>query len=102
MSDYALSFRATAELDVARAAEWYEQERVGLGEEFLDEFDATCSRVLANPLVSPIINKRRSVRRKMFKRFPYRVFYTVDERHIIVLAVVHCHRGDPIWKKRVE
>ena len=42
-------FRQDAEIDVADAAAWYENQSAGLGDEFLDEILATCNSIAENP-----------------------------------------------------
>ena len=42
---YAVRLRPEAELDLAGAASWYEQQRRGLGQEFLDEFLALINKL---------------------------------------------------------
>ena len=42
-------FRTEAESDIADAAAWYENQRVGLGVEFLDEILKTCDSIAENP-----------------------------------------------------
>lgn len=39
-----------ADLDIAATIEWYEEERAGLGQEFLDELRATYDRLADAPL----------------------------------------------------
>jgi hypothetical protein len=40
-----LVFHPNVELELTEAVDWYETQRVGLGDEFLDEYDATLARV---------------------------------------------------------
>jgi hypothetical protein len=54
--------RPEAELDLAEAAEWYEEQRPGLGQEFLDEVLATFSTIAERPSMFAIVY--RSTRRR--------------------------------------
>jgi hypothetical protein len=36
----------------------------------------------------------------MLTRFPYGVFFAVDDDEVLVLAVVHLHRHPDTWKNR--
>ena len=47
--------RPEAEQDLAEAARWYEQQRPGLGLEFLDEALATFSAIAERPLASAAV-----------------------------------------------
>jgi hypothetical protein len=53
--------RPEAEEDLAESAAWYEQQRSGLGQEFLDEALATCFAIADIPNGFAVIH--RSVRR---------------------------------------
>ncbi|MGH8247117.1 MAG: type II toxin-antitoxin system RelE/ParE family toxin [Gammaproteobacteria bacterium] len=58
-----------AEFDVADAVAWYEDQRIGLGAELLDELDSVLRRVVATPFQFPQIGNQ--VRRALLSRFPY-------------------------------
>jgi hypothetical protein len=52
---YRLRIRLAAEVDVAEAAQWYNERQLGLGEKFIREVDEAIVRILENPLAFPII-----------------------------------------------
>jgi len=55
---YRLVVEAVVEDDVRAAFQWYEGERAGLGQEFLNELTATYDRVRAGPLKYQILRLR--------------------------------------------
>ena len=62
-----------AQLDIEAAYGWYEDRRVGLGEEFLNSVDACIEGIRRSPeLHAPI---HRAYRRGLLRRFPYAVYY---------------------------
>ena len=87
-----------ADLDVAAAFEWYENERAGLGHEFLDELRATYDRVADGPLKYQHL--RSGIRRALVHRFPYGVYFAVEDDVIVVLAVLHASRDPAEWQRR--
>ncbi len=93
-----LVLRVQAEVDIDEAASWYEVERAGLGVNFIQDVNFLLERVEENPFQFPVVHGE--TRRAMTKRFPYGVFFTVDDEEILVLAVVHLHRHPDAWKKR--
>ena len=93
-----LILRPAAAADVEEAFSWYEQQRPGLGEEFLDSVDAGLREIGAYPLRQAIIF--RDTRRLLLKRFPYAVFYRVYPRIIVVVACMHGRRDPLRWKAR--
>lgn len=49
--------RPEAEQDLADAATWYEGQREGLGQEFLDEAAATFSAIAERPLMCAVVHR---------------------------------------------
>lgn len=95
----AFIIRPEAEEDLAEARRWYEGRREGLGDEFLEQVDAAFERVRRMPLVPAL--KYRDARRVLLKRFPYAVFYAVDDEQITVIAVYHTSRDPRGWQSHV-
>ncbi len=93
-----LIVRPEAERDLLEAASWYEDERPGLGEQFLAEVDTLLSRVAEHPSQFPEI--RDGVRRGIHRRFPYCVYFVAEPEVVVVLAVLHMHRHPDKWRGR--
>ena len=93
-----LLVRPAAAADIEEAYRWYERQRVGLGEEFLDALDATLKDIAAHPAAYAVIH--REARRALLHRFPYGVFYRLHGETIIVVACMHGRRHPKRWKGR--
>jgi len=91
-------YRKKARVDFYEAADWYEEQSSGKGQEFLDDFLKTLQKIRSNPDTYRKVYKNS--RRIQFGKFPYYVIYTVGKKVIYVLAVYHNKRDDT-WKKRV-
>ncbi len=91
-------FRPAAARDISSAYAWYEGEREGLGEEFLEEVHSTIAAVLAAPEVYPTLH--RQTRRALVHRFPYGLFYRVVDDLVVFVACTHTHRNPETWKRR--
>lgn len=92
-----LIVRPEAEQDLSEAFHWYERRRTGLGHDFLLQVDAGFRFLERTPLVFPAIYRR--IRRHLIKRFPYKIFYLVEETTVVILAVVYSGR-DPQWIRK--
>ena len=90
--------RPEAEEDMAAARDWYEQQRAGLGDEFIDEADRLFARLAATPEMHQVVLK--DVRRGKLRRFPYVVYYRVRAKRVEVLAVMHGRRDPSAWHDR--
>jgi plasmid stabilization system protein ParE len=87
-----------AEEELEAAALWYEERQPGLGDDFLDEFERTLCRIVAQP---ERWHRIRSESRKLnFHRFPYAIVYEVHTDQIFITAVMHLHRRPFYWAHR--
>ncbi len=90
--------RAEAEGDLAEAGSWYEEQQEGLGQQFLDEALVALESIGAKPMLYPSVG--RNTRRAVMRRFPFGVYYRVEESLIVVIAVMHGSRDPKRWKSR--
>jgi toxin ParE1/3/4 len=92
------------EMDAADAAVWYDDQRIGLGEEFLDELKVVLDRVRQAPEQAARLEHYsglRNVRRYLLKRFPYVVVFVCQPHEVVVVAVSHARRRPLYWLKRL-
>ena len=82
----------TAKADAERAAHWLDEQRPGLGHEFLLLMDDALARIAAYPGSWAVF--RKPFRRVILHRFRYAIVYVVRPKQIDVVAVMHCRR-DP-------
>jgi plasmid stabilization system protein ParE len=93
-----VSFRPLAQDDVDDGLSWYGAEQPALALRFAESLDAVVFKVADTPFQFPTVYGE--VRRALLGRFPYGVFFTVQNDTIHVLAVVHLHRHPDSWKTR--
>ena len=79
--------RPAAEDDLRGARDWYQEQRPGLGVEFMDEVSAAMTHLALHPELSPPYY--RSFRRILLHRFPYKIFYQVLQDRIVIFRVLH-------------
>lgn len=82
--------RPNAEADLQAAQSWYESQRVGLGDELLDEIRRSVRRLESDPERRPFYY--RDFRRLLTRRFPYKLFYRVEGDRVIVFRILHAKR----------
>ena len=88
-----------AELDIAEAYGWYENRRIGLGEEFLSSVDACLEGIRRQPELYAAVYQ--TYRRALIRRFPYAVFYEYAEGRVTVYSVFHTSRNPEKWRQRL-
>ncbi len=94
---YEIEIRSLATIETLEAYDWYEQQREGLGLEFLNELEKFYSILLHNPNTHSYY--QRPVRQGKINRFPYTVIYEVFKTRIVIYSVF-MGKQDPI-KKRI-
>lgn len=90
--------RPEAEADLDEVCRWYNQQREGLGADFLLCFEEALEKIRRNPEIYPTVYKR--LRRGLIRRFPYGVFYLVEEEEITIVGVFHGRRDPRRWESR--
>ena len=80
-----------AERDLATARAWYDGRRAGLGDEFLDEVLLAMAELEREP--ERLRLYYRDFRRLRLRRFPYKIFYQVLGRRIVVFRVLHARQA---------
>jgi plasmid stabilization system protein ParE len=88
-----------AELDITEAYGWYEQRGFGLGEAFMSSVEASLQGIRRFPSMWPIIHEGH--RRCLVRRFPYAMFYKLEESRVTVYAVFHTSRDPEKWRQRL-
>lgn len=94
----AIVVRPEAEAEIAEAYQWYEDQSVGLGLEFLRALDASLSAIQRFPASYAVVHKE--IRRAVLRRFPYSVYYLYENDTIAVIACFHGSRDPKQWQDR--
>ncbi|MEK6794799.1 MAG: type II toxin-antitoxin system RelE/ParE family toxin [Spirochaetota bacterium] len=90
--------RPEAETDLFESSLWYDEQRTGLGDEFIGCIEAKIAEIIRNPVAFPVIDL--DVRRALIRRFPFGIFFTVRADTIYVVAILHLTRHEDTWKTR--
>ena len=94
-----IEFKPEVYADIKVAYDWYESQRIGLGEDFLLTLEESYAKIARTPKIYQLVYK--IVRRKLVRRFPYGIFFVIKTDTIIVLAVMHTKRKPSEWHKRI-
>ncbi len=86
--------------DLSRAFNWYEDQRTGLGHEFLTSTEASYASICRRPEMYSVVNKKH--RKALIKRFPYAIYFSVTEEIIYVTGILHFSRNPKTARNRTE
>lgn len=90
--------RPAAAADVEAAWLWYEAQREGLGDEFLQAVEDALKSIASFPESAPLV--QGDIRRHLLRRFPYGLFYRLVQDHVVVVACLHAKRSPRVWRSR--
>jgi hypothetical protein len=88
---YTLRFIPEIKEDVINGYVWYETKSRGLGEDFLRMFYACANEIPWNPLLYPKVYQ--DFRRRLLRRFPYAIYFMIENKQVIVFGLFHCARN---------
>jgi len=91
-------FAGEALAEYIAAGQYYNRQAPGLGDEFADEVEAGVRAILAAPFTWRVVED--DVRRHLVNRFPYGLYYTIEDSAVVIWAVKHLHRSPDYWQER--
>jgi plasmid stabilization system protein ParE len=95
-----------ARAEFRSAAVWYDEQRFGLGDEFVAEVTGTLARIAeashSYALWPNVKHAAVPIRRALVQRFPYAIAFEVHADQIRVLAVAHAKRRPLYWLARTQ
>ena len=98
VSFHRLAERELAERELNDAALYYEQVSPGLGVRFLDEIQRYIDAIVKNPSIG--MRVRGQVRRRILRKFPFGILYSVKHDGIRILAIMNLKRKPTYWVGR--
>jgi len=99
---YEIIISAEAYLDINDASEWYDQQVSELGLDFLLELFEELNFISENRKLFAFISE--PIRKKLMKRFPYAIYYSVleDRKEILIEAIWHQKRSPSRLRRRLK
>ncbi len=99
---YATFLTLLAQQERDDAIEWYAKESLLTASKWLDELDRLLVRLEDNPF--QYSERLLFIRRAKLARFPYHVFYAIDEGNFFVeiIGIQHTSRDPDIIRRRIN
>ncbi|HEX7603033.1 MAG TPA: type II toxin-antitoxin system RelE/ParE family toxin [Polyangiaceae bacterium] len=94
-----LVVRPLAEREIRAAARYYAKAAgPRLREAFLTELDEAFASIIGAPTAFPVVEG--GIRGALLSRFPYRVYYVVEDEDVFVIACLHARRRPGLYRGR--
>jgi len=92
-------FHPDAAEEYLEACKYYTEIEGKLGVAFPRSVEAAIDRIVAQPTAWREIEE--DVRRHLLKRFPYGIYYTMEEGFVPIVSVMHMKRKPGHWRNRL-
>ena len=99
MSQYKFGLTPRAGAELGHASNWYEEQRKGLGTEFMLAVEAAFESVKRTPMLYPKIIG--DARRVLVKRFPFGIIFELFDDTIVILSIFHLKRRPESFGRKI-
>ena len=97
---YSVEISREAESDFDKSYDYYYDISPDIGDAFFKSINACFEAIQELPLSYQVIH--RNIRRFTLKRFPFVIYYVVDNQTIKIITIFHTSRNPKIWSERTE
>ena len=94
-------FDPAAARDYNDARDYYYDQRPDLADAFEADFVRAVELIRAHPEASPVVTEE-GARKRLMRRFPYNVYYTIEPDQIRIWAVAHEKQRPYYWHERLK
>jgi hypothetical protein len=98
--DFKLLIKPIVFVDADEAVAYYEEISPGLGNRFYQNFLASIDRIQKHPLNYTIV--KGSLRRYIVWKFPYKIFYTIQQDTIFIIGITHTKKSNAFIRRRLK
>ena len=99
---YKIKLLPVVHTDLRKAKKWYQEKREVLAEEFKTQVNKEIDYIGKNPEHYQF--KYKELRQSLVTRFPYAIFYLIEEekKQVIIFGVLHTRRDPEIVRRRIR
>jgi plasmid stabilization system protein ParE len=97
---FTVRVRRAAEQELTEAQAWYEAQQPGLGSEFRQAIDGLLEQLRSTPGIHRLFHL--DVHRAVLDRFPYLIYFRIDDATVRVLACLHSSRHPKLHRLRIS
>jgi len=87
---YSVRYKRAAAAEVESAIAWYAKPGINQTSAFINDLQLTESHLRTHPALYQRVEG--DVRRAVLRRFPYSLFFLIEQDQVVVLAFMHQHQ----------
>ena len=97
---YKLIIKPKSQQDIREAMEWYKNQNINLPEKFLEKIDESLLKIRKSP--QHYQKRYKEIRIIFTRKFPYGIYYTVEDNTVYVHAILHTKQNSDIAENRIK
>ncbi len=97
---YSVVFSDDAENDFQESYEYYNDDNSNVADLFFRQINASLDLIKSNPFLFLIL--QNNIRKFTVKKFPFLIYFQVEDDVIKVIAIFHTSRSPEVWKDRIQ
>jgi len=95
-----VEYHPAVEQELRQIMEYYEECSIGLGREFIVDFERQILRIAANSKLGMVLEN--DIRRALMQRFPFCIYYRLIGQDVLRVTIVKHQRRHPSYgRKRI-
>ena len=102
MNNFEIIIHPSAVSDIDDIASWYFVKSPQAELQFQHKLDAAISKLSKNPLAFGPIKKYSTIRRCMVEKYPYKIFFRIEDNIVEILAIIHTSRSEGYILRRLK
>ncbi len=99
---YNISITTKVEDELDKVSKWYDTKIPGLSFRFYNSLDIAFHKLSKIPKSYSFYDTKLQIRKHKLPRFPYIIFYWIDNNIVNIIAVIHAHRSNRFVKRNLR
>jgi len=95
---YKIKILILAQQDVQEIIDYYDSINPEITDRFLRKLFLDISTIKRNPKI--FAKKYKEIRMCYLQKFPFNIYFKINDNNVEIIAVLHTSRNPDIWKKR--
>jgi plasmid stabilization system protein ParE len=97
---FKITYSSVAEKEYVASQEWYNENQIELGNDFMKEVEDVLDLIEQNPYYFQL--KKHHVREAPVKKFPFQIVYKIypKKKEILIISIFHTSRNPKEKQKR--
>ena len=102
MINFEIVIHPSALLDIDDIASWYFIRSPKAELQFYNKLNVAFDKLAKNPTAFSRINKNTSIRSCITEKYPYKVYFRLQDNLVEILAIIHTSRSTRYIRRRLK